>query len=226
MLHIETFVLGAWQTNCFVLHREGAGDASGQPCFIVDAGIDPAAMVRYIQQHRLTPKAILLTHAHLDHIAGLPDLRDVWPDLPIRLHEAEHAFLTDPKLNLSASYPDGPIITPPADGTLAPGDDLTLDGLPFEIRHVPGHSPGSVLLHQPDSEAAIVGDTLFRGGVGRFDFPTSDGPTLLDSLLNHIMTLPDATRIHPGHGPATTIATERQTNPYLQEVNHSIFESA
>ncbi len=207
-LHIETFCLGQWQTNCYVVHR-------GRQCWIVDAGFDPEPMLDFIRQHKLEPTQVVLTHAHLDHIAGLHAVRGAFPAVPILIHDSERCFLTDPSLNLSG-FLDSSIIAPEATDVLTHGQQLDLDGIAFEVRHTPGHSPGGITLYQPLAGVAIVGDTLFAGGIGRYDFPTSDGRQLLAGIRQQLLTMPEATRVLPGHGPATTIGREKQTNPYLQ----------
>lgn len=208
-LNIQIFTLGQWQTNCFVL-------SAGQSCWIVDAGFDPEPMLNAIDSQGLDVEQVVLTHAHLDHIAGLHAVRHRYPDIPILVHADEEDFLTDTRLNLSAAIID-PVVAPEATSLMHHGQQLDLNGVTFEIRHTPGHSPGGVTLVQPDNKLAIVGDTLFAGSIGRFDFPTSDGPRLLQSIQSQLMTLPDDTRVLPGHGPETTIGQERLTNPYLNQ---------
>ncbi len=200
-------------TNCYVVHP--AAQRPDRPCWIVDAGFDPEPMIRYIQQHKLTPSQVVLTHAHVDHIAGLETIRQHWPDLPIVIHEAEREFPADPALNLSIALTE-PVVAPPPTGLLQHGQKLELDGLAFEVRHTPGHSPGGVSLYQPDAAVVLVGDALFAGGIGRFDFPTSDEETLLQGIRTQLYTLPDTTRVLSGHGPPTTIGHERAHNPYVR----------
>ncbi|MFW6060918.1 MAG: MBL fold metallo-hydrolase [Phycisphaeraceae bacterium] len=208
-LHIETFTLGDWMTNCYVVRV-----ASGA-CWIVDAGFDPAPMLRYIDEHGLSPRQVVLTHAHVDHIAGLDAVRKRWPELPILIHEAEREFLTDVALNLSIVL-EQPIIAPDATDTLAHGQMLTLDGIAFEVRHTPGHSPGGITLYQREHGVALAGDALFAGSIGRTDFPTSDHAALMRAIREQLLTLPNETRVLPGHGPETTIGRERVGNPFLQ----------
>lgn len=210
-MHIHTFALGDWMTNCYVMHKPGV---RGGPCWIIDAGFSPQPMIRYIQQHDLKPEQVLLTHAHLDHIAGLDDLRTIWPDLPILIHRAEEEFLANPMLNLSAVLEEE-IIAPAATGFLEQGQMLELDGIRVQVRHTPGHSPGGVSFCLLDEGLALVGDTIFAGSIGRTDFPTSDHEALMNGIRTQLLTLPDATRIFPGHGPASTIGAERRGNPYL-----------
>lgn len=209
-LQLEMFTLGPWQTNCFLLWVEG-----GRDCWIIDAGFEPAPMIEAIEARGLGVTRIVLTHGHADHIGGLAEMSERWPDAPIAIHPEERAFLSDPTLNLSGPF-GMPFTAPPADETLEGGQRLTLGETAFEVMHTPGHSPGGVTLHQPEAGLAIVGDTLFAGGIGRYDFPTSDGPTLMRSIQDKLLTLPDGTRIYPGHGPATTIAAEKRGNPFLR----------
>lgn len=207
-LSIQTFTLGQWQTNCYVV-------SSGNECWIVDASFDPEPMLDAIDQAGLKPTQVVLTHGHLDHIAGLWAVRERYPDVPILIHEAEKDFLTDTLLNLSAAVLQ-PVIGPDPTRLLMDNEQLTLGGLTFEVRHTPGHSPGGITLVQSDHGVALVGDTLFAGSVGRYDFPTSDGPRLFKSIRERLLTLDDDVRVLPGHGPETTIGTERRSNPYLQ----------
>ncbi len=222
-LVIKKFELGEWMTNCYVIHVESAeqnetsavaASAIGRPCWIIDAGFDPYRLTAYIRDHKRVPQAVLLTHAHLDHIAGLSDLREKWPDLPILIHRAEQAFLTDPMLNLSVILEE-PLVCPEATGFLEHGQALDIGGLRCEVRHTPGHSPGGVTFHFPQERVAFVGDTLFASSVGRTDFPTSDHELLFKSIRTQLLNLPDDTRVLPGHGPETTIGRERRSNPFL-----------
>ncbi|QDU71344.1 MBL fold metallo-hydrolase [Mucisphaera calidilacus] len=206
-LEVLGFPLGAWQTNCYIL-------ATGSTCWLVDVGFEPETMLDAVSERGLTPERIVLTHAHVDHIAGLEQARERFPGVPVAIHESETEFLQRPELNLSAMLAE-PITCTEPEETLTHGQTLTLGEWPFEVRHVPGHSPGGVCLYQPKSNLAIVGDTLFAGSIGRHDFPTSDGPLLLQSIREQLLTLPDETSILPGHGPASTIGTERQTNPFV-----------
>lgn len=212
-LHVESFALGDWMTNCYVIHPPVIDDAH-RPCWIIDAGYGPEPLIGYVRSRGLHPESIVLTHAHLDHIGGLAAVRAAWPDVPILIHEAETAFLTDPDLNLSSAVGD-PLVAPRASRVLRHGDALKLGELRFEVHHTPGHSPGGVSLHHPGSNVVFVGDTLFAGSVGRSDFPTSDPAALLRGIRDELLTLPDETAVYPGHGPPTTIGRERATNPYL-----------
>lgn len=212
-LRIEAFALGEWMTNCYVVFPVGhrGGD---KPCWIIDAGFDPQPLIDYIRENNLHPTQVILTHAHLDHIAGLHVIRAAWPDIPILIHSAERDFLSQPELNLSIAL-DEPIIAPEPTGMIQHGDHLKLDGIRFEVRHTPGHSPGGISLYQHDEGVVFVGDALFSGSVGRTDFPTSNTAELRRSIQSQLLSLPDSTRVFPGHGPSTTIGRERTSNPYL-----------
>jgi glyoxylase-like metal-dependent hydrolase (beta-lactamase superfamily II) len=213
-LELQGFVLGEWQTNCYVVSID---DGRRRPCWFIDVGFGPKAMIEYVKMNGLEPEAVVLTHGHLDHIAGLSLVRDEWPGVPILIHEAEQQFLRDPMLNLSELLGQ-PLRAPDATRLLKHGDEIELGGVKFQVRHTPGHSPGGIAIWQPDFEIAFVGDTLMAGTVGRVDFPTSDGPALLRSIEEQLLTLPDATQVLPGHGPATTIGRERGANVYLQSL--------
>ena len=209
-LTVEIFPLGDFQTNCFVVSRPSGA------AWIVDVGQTPDVLLDYVEDAGLRVEKIVLTHAHADHIAGLAEAIQRHPGVPLYIHGSEQAFCADPTLNLS-QFISRPIVAPTPSHTLAHGETLDLDGMAFEVRHTPGHSPGGITLYQAGHDLAIVGDTLFAGSIGRFDFPTSDGQTLLKSIHEQLMTLPDATRVLPGHGPETTVGQERMSNPYLRE---------
>lgn len=219
-LRIETFALGQWMTNCYVLHMDPArtppASAPGQtrPCWIVDAGFDPEPMIDFIRANNLIPEKVLLTHGHLDHIAGLIQIRAIWPDLPVLIHADDAECLTDPARNLSVMLEE-PLTVAEATGFLEHGQELRLGDLAFQIRHIPGHSPGGVCIYQPTAALVMVGDALFAGSIGRTDFPLANHAQLIRSIQEQLLTLPDPTRILSGHGSPTTIAQERRTNPFL-----------
>lgn len=189
----------------------------GGPCWIIDPGLPPQAalIVEHVRERNLQPAAIVLTHAHADHIAGIDDVRDGLGPLPVYLAREEWDALVDPMANLSGLFGPGlrTNVTDPVD--LPHGGLLELDGESWEIRDVSGHSPGGRALYSRDHKAVFVGDALFAGSIGRVDFPHSSGATLMTNIREHLMTLPDDTRVLSGHGPETTIGHERRTNPFI-----------
>ena len=211
--HVMPFVLGEYETNCFVV-TSSRGSGAGEDCWIVDCGFEPKPMLDWIDEQGLHPVAIHLTHAHPDHIAGVDEALARFGPLPLSIHETEQGYCSDPTLNLSAVL-GLPLICTRPDHALRDGDELVLAGDRWRVRHAPGHSPGCVIFVHDSAPVAIVGDTLFAGSIGRIDFPGSDPAAMRRSLTNVLMALPDETTIYPGHGPATTIGAERRTNPFI-----------
>lgn len=210
---IERFTLGPFDTNCYLLRVAGA-DGAGAEVWIIDAGMDPDPLIDAARRAGAV-RRIVLTHAHADHIAGLRRVKDAFPDAEILLHGAERRWLADPNLNLSAAF-GAPFSAPEADRLLEGGETLELGPTRWRVLHTPGHSPGGVTLHCAEARIAFVGDTLFAGSIGRFDFPTSDEHALFHSVRDTLYALPDDTRILPGHMGETTIGREKRTNPFVR----------
>ncbi|MGE3106907.1 MAG: MBL fold metallo-hydrolase [Phycisphaerales bacterium] len=222
---VECFTLGPYGTNCYVVSVAGDG-ASGEVggggrCWIVDASFEPAPIIRHVRESGLAPEALVLTHAHVDHIAGASEVVSAFSDpasgsrLPVWIHADEEQWLSDPVLNLSAM--GGAAVTAPGpDRLLRHGDMLDLGGSRWRVIHTPGHSPGGITLYCAEAGTAIVGDALFAGSIGRTDFPGGDHELLLRSIRQRLFSLPGDTRVFPGHGPRTTIDREKRFNPFVR----------
>lgn len=208
VMNLWTAPLGALETNCYLLFTdEGQG-------IVIDPGMQPQALLEQIEDLEIV--AILLTHAHFDHIGGLEEVRQA-TGAPVYIHDLEAAWLEDPALNGSARWPmvTPPISCRPRDKSLADGETLYLAGFSIEVLHTPGHSPGSVSFYLPEEKILLAGDTLFAGSIGRTDLPGGDYATLMQVIKKRLFTLPDDTQVYPGHGPKTTIRDEKQYNPFV-----------
>lgn len=211
---IASFALGLYETNCYVLSGDEAW-AGKVRCWVIDVGYEPDELIGYIQERGLVPEAVVLTHAHSDHIAGLDLFREVFAGVEVMLHKDEAAFLENAELNLSAFSGD-PRTVAPADRLLEGDEVLEMAGGSWQVLHTPGHSPGGITLHNAREGVALVGDTLFAESIGRHDFPTSSFADLERSIRETLYALPDETRVLPGHGPTTTIGHEKATNPFVR----------
>lgn len=211
--HILTIVSRPFAQNTYI-----AWLADRKDCVVFDPGLEPAKILSAIEEHDLTPVAILLTHGHSDHIGGNAALKERWPDCPIVVGADEAEKLTDPAKNLSARF-GVPIVSPEADRLVREGDIIDYAGFKLEVREIPGHSSGHVVFIWHDGQPPLVfgGDVLFAGSVGRTDFPDGDFEQLATGIHEKLFTLPDETIVLSGHGPPTTIGHEKRTNPFVGE---------
>ncbi|UVE95539.1 MBL fold metallo-hydrolase [Dietzia sp. B32] len=221
-MQIVGFPAGMFQTNCYIV-----GDDAGD-CVIVDPGQDSEAQVRrQISESGFRPRAVLLTHGHLDHIWNAQQVADHY-GVPAYIHPEDRAMLADPgkglSLDLSAML-KGVTFTEPAEVVeVFDGDTLRFGSMTFDVDHVPGHSPGSVsfriTVETEEGPRMVVlgGDVLFQDGVGRTDLPAGDTEVLMQSIAKKFLVLDDDAVVLPGHGPSTTIGRERRSNPFLRDL--------
>ena len=197
--------LGPLQTNCYLVSNGKTKEA-----IIIDAGSNPENLLKDAKNYDV--KAILLTHAHFDHIGGLNAVREQ-TKAPVYIHPAEQDWLDHPKLNGSARWAmvTEPVICQRADFELSHGDELAVAGFAVKVLHTPGHSPGSVTFVM-DSHA-FCGDALFYQSIGRTDLPGGNHEQLIESIQKNLMILPEETVCYPGHGPKTMVGQEKRSNP-------------
>lgn len=206
----QTFPVGLLGCNCTVL-----GDETTHEAIVIDPGADVAYILSVLAAHQLTVRQIMVTHAHIDHIAGALALKRATgatvvynkADLPLVALMPQQATW----LNVATPEVQPPDHSPMNDEVLPVGT------LRPQILHTPGHTEGSLSVYLPEQQLLLAGDTLFAGSVGRTDLPGGDTGKLLASIHERLLPLPDETTVVPGHGPETTIGVERRTNPFLIE---------
>lgn len=206
---IESLTVGPIQTNVYVVGCPETGQGA-----IVDAGGNPDGLLEAAAKHDLEITHILQTHAHIDHVAAIPQIKEA-TGAPIYLHSADLAlWQAAPQQGQMFGIPVDPL--PQPDQTLEDGQTVTVGELSAEVLFLPGHSPGSVAFHFADHGVVLSGDVLFAGSIGRVDLPGSDRNAMKKSL-ERISSLPDKTRVLSGHGPETSIEREKQLNPFLRQ---------
>ncbi|MCU1324331.1 MAG: beta-lactamase-like protein [Acidobacteriaceae bacterium] len=208
MIH-EVLVVGPLQCNCSIL-----GDETSREAIVVDPGTNIDRIVATLAKHQLILKQIVVTHAHIDHIAGAQQLKRLTGapifynqlDLPlVKMMDVQAGWLGIPT----------PEVAPP-DADLADNQTISIAGLSATVLHTPGHTQGSSCLYLPEQSLLIAGDTLFAGSVGRTDLPGGDSKQLIQSIHDRLLVLPEDVKVLPGHGSTTTIGEERESNPFLQ----------
>lgn len=204
---IKLMVLGQVSTNCYILYREDSKKA-----VIFDPADAPEQIEKELTGLGLEPEAVLLTHGHFDHIMAANQLKDRY-GVPVIAHEEEAEVAKEPGLNLSSQFGVGYSLQ--VDRTVKDGDVLDIAGFTMKVLHTPGHTKGSVCYYLEQEEILFSGDTLFAGSVGRSDFPTGSGATLLRSIKEKLAVLPDNTEIFPGHGEQSDIGYEKTHNPFM-----------
>jgi hydroxyacylglutathione hydrolase len=208
MIH-EILPVGMLQCNCSIF-----GDELSHEAIVIDPGDNIEDILDVLQKHSLKVKAIVITHAHIDHIGGAAKLKAL-TGAPVHMNQ-EDAELYD-RLDVQAGWlgmetPERTAI----DTAAREGDSLKLGNAEFQVLHTPGHTQGSISLWIPTENKLVAGDTLFRDSIGRTDLPGGDGRQILRSIHNKLLTLPSEAIVIPGHGPNTTIGREKERNPFLR----------
>jgi len=209
MFH-KIFPVGPLQCNCSVI-----GDEQTHEAMVIDPGDQVDEILDIVREHHLKLTQIVVTHAHIDHVGGAMKLKAA-TGAPILMNQDDHALLK--LLDVQATWvgmrPPGAV---EVDDEVANGRVLKVGNIAANVIHTPGHTEGSICLFFPQEKTLIAGDTLFAGSIGRTDLPGGSYEKIMSSLHTRLMALPDDTDVIPGHGPATTIGTERETNPFLQK---------
>lgn len=206
-MNIETVTVGAYEVNCYVIWGQD------RKALVIDPGANPERIQKVIEANLLTVSAYLITHGHADHIGALPALHSAHP-APVAVSSEDARWAFSPANQLLPHYPA--LVSPPeVSRELSDGQKWTDGELSYEVIATPGHSPGGVCFYFPDARALFAGDTLFQGSVGRTDIPGGD-PRVLSKSLKRLTSLPDDTKVFPGHGPETTLGIEKQMNFFLR----------
>lgn len=208
-MQVRTFTGGGFGENAYLAVCESTGAS-----VVIDPGADAPRIAAAIQAEGIDVRAILLTHAHIDHVEGVADVREAVPDAPIWIHpDALSMYRAMPhqaaRFGLELANPPEPT------HEFVPGEPFEFGDCAFEVRFTPGHAPGHVTLYEPEAGVAFVGDVVFHGSIGRTDLPGGDLQTLMQAIRNEILTLPDDTVLYSGHGPSSTVGAERVGNPFL-----------
>ncbi len=205
-MFLQAFSDNPYATNCWLLAAEGREDA-----VVIDPGFFPDRVLELLRAADKRPVAVLATHGHYDHVGAASEVCGT--DIPLYIHKDDELALSDPEA-WGAGYPL-PRVRPNEVRTLSDGDLVEAPGLTFEVLHTPGHTPGSVCFRLP--ELVFTGDLVFRGSIGRSDFPNSS-PEAMVASLRRFLELPDDMDVYPGHNETTTVARERATNPFLLQL--------
>jgi glyoxylase-like metal-dependent hydrolase (beta-lactamase superfamily II) len=204
----ETFPVGLLGCNCTIL-----GDEISREAIVVDPGDEIPRILLALSKHQLTVRQIVVTHAHIDHIASAQSLKQI-TGAPILYNQLDLPLVA--MMDAQAQWINAP--TPdvqPPDHSPADSETVSVRGIDAQVLHTPGPTQGSLCLYVPAHSLLLAGDTLFAGSVGRTDLPGGHTATLIRSIKERLLPLPGETRVIPGHGPATTIAAERASNPFL-----------
>jgi glyoxylase-like metal-dependent hydrolase (beta-lactamase superfamily II) len=210
VIQIHTFSGGGFGENGYLVVFGESG-----PGVVIDPGAAATSTANRVRADGISLEAILLTHAHYDHVEGIPAIREVAPEAPVYLHKDDRRLYEGIGAQARAFGLPRLDPLPPPDRELVHGEDLTFGGYEFQVLFAPGHAPGHVIFYLKDEGVAFVGDVVFQGAIGRADLVGGDFHQLMESIHSRVLSLPDETRLLTGHGPETTVGWERRTNPFL-----------
>lgn len=209
-LQIQVIPVTPFQQNAALLWDDVSREA-----VLTDVGGEAERLLSAVSQHQLKLQAIWLTHGHLDHASGVADLTEQQSVPVLGPHQSDDYWLQAlPEITANYGFPVSKPLTPTR--WLEDGDELSVGEHKFIVYHIPGHTPGHVVFYSQANNLLIAGDVLFRESVGRTDFPGGNHADLIHGIQSKLLTLPDSTRVLPGHGPMTTIGHEKLHNPYLR----------
>ncbi|XQF93690.1 MBL fold metallo-hydrolase [Pseudoalteromonas espejiana] len=208
-MHVITIPVTPFSQNCRIIACKNT-----QQAVVIDPGGDTQTIIAALTEHNYTLSAIWLTHGHLDHVGAADELRKYYSVKIIGPHKDEQFWFENLPMQaqmfgfapISAFYPDI---------WLNHDDVVSVGNLSFSVKHCPGHTPGHIVFYQPDNKSVIVGDVIFKGSVGRTDFPKGNSQQLIESIKSQVLTLDDDTQILAGHGPDTSVGYEKRTNPFV-----------
>lgn len=209
MMKIMYMVLGPFMTNTYILYNEETMEG-----LVVDPSFSPEHYIKAIEEKKIHLTSIFLTHAHVDHMAGMNELRKAFPKARMYMDKRDQPFLRDPEKNLSYMFPT-PTLVDDADVWVKDGDEIETSGYTFQVIDTSGHTPGGISFYLKKEGIVFTGDSLFQGSIGRTDFPGGSMKELTGSIRKNLFTLPDSTVVLSGHGEQTTIGQEKRTNPFL-----------
>ena len=209
MMKIMYMVLGPFMTNTYILYNEETMEG-----LVVDPSFSPEQYIKAIEEKKIHLTSIFLTHAHVDHMAGMNELRKAFPKARMYMDKRDQPFLRDPEKNLSYMFPT-PTLVDDADVWVKDGDEIETSGYTFRVIDTSGHTPGGISFYLKKEGIVFTGDSLFQGSIGRTDFPGGSMKELTGSIRKNLFTLPDSTVVLSGHGEQTTIGQEKRTNPFL-----------
>ncbi|WP_297013431.1 MBL fold metallo-hydrolase [uncultured Dialister sp.] len=209
MMKIMYMVLGPFMTNTYILYNEETMEG-----LVVDPSFSPEQYIKAIEEKKIHLTSIFLTHAHVDHMAGMNELRKAFPEARMYMDKRDRPFLRDPEKNLSYMFPT-PTLVDDADVWVKDGDEIETSGYTFQVIDTAGHTPGGISFYLKKEGIVFTGDSLFQGSIGRTDFPGGSMKELTGSIRKNLFTLPDSTVVLSGHGEQTTIGQEKRTNPFL-----------